>query len=1077
MAATEGTTRQRGAQLQSTTPTKLLKRPATSRWEKDEDLELMGHDHDKHGRGFLYLLAFQSVGVVYGDLGTSPLYTFANIFTDNPSEQDVVGATSLIVWTLISLVAIKYAIIVLRADDAGNGGTFALFSQLRRAGELARPDGEALPSDKELTHYQVGRPSMSSKGSTGLTSPFFTRKSSGPGTSPLPAIVPPTGATLADPSSSSATDSTAPATSPLNASDFVTLPGTPGKALAAPPTWRDHLIGHRWVQRILRVMVVIAVGAIMGDGVLTPAISVVSACEGLQVPVPSFPRGAIDGMSIGILVLLFAIQRYGTKFVGAVFSPIVTLWLLANMAVGLYNIFHHHPAILKAMGPNYLFDYLVRNGREGWESLGSVLFCVTGAEALFADLGHFNRKAIQLSAFTLLMPSLVISYLGEGAYLIKHPEDYALTFWKSLPHGTFWPMFIIATLAAIVASQALISAVFQIVYQAITQGFFPRLQVLHTSEKHFGQVYVPIMNFVLFALCLIVVGAFKSSANIGKAYGVSVMADMLFTTHFMVLIMLCVWRTPIWCPILFYAVFAPIEGAYLSSVLLKVPTGGWFSLMLAGVYAVLMLLTGWGNIQKGRFFKRGLIPNLEQYLSVMKPDKRDEDRPVQEQLCVVAPRHKQGPGSTVKVQETPGVGLYYSEFIYGVPPVLVEHMASFPVVHQVNIFVTNRFCPCPRVLKHERLLIEQLGVRGFYHAICRYGYTDVPQQSEGFVTGVLETVRDMLYATLREYILHSESLQQLFPPPPDMLPTRASESGPGPSRPMVIPEGAPLKDGVVGSAPSATSNPSSWGDTATLHQRSSLRSVARAARPLTSNPGSLRPFADLDLDPSITQIDGEMSLPANMRGTASLPATVRSAAAFRKMVSLNATNAEDSLGAATRTARDQNEHSLPARLRSLDKMGVTFGNSEESVPLSVGRRMGAQLVRARMPGPLGSSLHSIISTDLQEAPIDLQTRAYLDEMLKRLDERQDLVAASPDMRQAKLLALEIKTVMLAIQEQEVVYVMGRAHVRLRKHSNYLRRYFAELPYQILVNVLQHDASTAYGIPATRLCEVGLPYEV
>ncbi|KAK9861228.1 hypothetical protein WJX84_010206, partial [Apatococcus fuscideae] len=778
MAASESTTRQRGTQMQQQTPTKLLKRPATSRWEKDEDLELLDHDHDKHGRGFLFLLAFQSVGVVYGDLGTSPLYTFANIFTDNPSEEDVVGATSLIVWTLISLVAIKYAIIVLRADDAGNGGTFALFSQLRRAGDLATPDSSALPSDKELSTYTVGhRSSTSSKGSAGLTSPLFGRKSSGPTTSPAPAGTSPPAV------NGSTTDAASPC---LNPQDAIIGPGTPAREAPRPLTWRDRLIGNRWIQRVLRVMVVIAVGAIMGDGVLTPAISVVSACEGLQVPLPSFSRGAIDGMAIGILVLLFAIQRYGTKFVGAIFSPVVSLWLIANFAVGLYNIIVHHPAILKALGPNYLFMYFVRNGRAGWESLGSVLFCVTGAEALFADLGHFNRKAIQLSAFSILMPSLIVSYLGEGAYLVKHPEDYPEAFWKSLPHGTFWPMFIIATLAAIVASQALISAVFQIVYQAITQGFFPRLQVLHTSEKHLGQVYVPIMNTLLMALCLIVVGAFKSSANIGKAYGVSVMADMLFTTHFMVLIMLTVWRTPLWVPILFYAVFAPIEGAYLSSVLLKVPTGGWFSLMLAGIYAVLMLLTGWGNIQKGRFFKRRLIPNLEQFLSIMKPGKSDDGSEVQEQLCVVAPRHKQGPGSIVKVQETPGVGLYYSEFIYGVPPVMVEHMASFPVVHQTNIFVTNRFCPCPRVLKHESLLIEQLGIRGFYHCICRYGYTDVPQQSELFVTEMLETVRDMLYATLREYILHSSSLQQLFPPPPDLM--TSDNSAAGPSRPMAIPE-------------------------------------------------------------------------------------------------------------------------------------------------------------------------------------------------------------------------------------------------------------------------------------------------
>ncbi|GAQ92301.1 Potassium transporter family protein [Klebsormidium nitens] len=648
----------------------LFERVTRAQWTADADIKVP-ETHSTKGAGLLWL-AFGTIGVVYGDIGTSPLYVYASIFPEGPpSNTEVIGAMSLIFWTITLLLLVKYALIVLFADDNGNGGTFALYSLLRRQAERGVM-GPALPSELELSHYGSGS---------------FAK----------------------------------------------------AKAQSMQRGWRQRVVTNETLQKIVRVLVVIGVGAILGDGVLTPAISVVSACEGIQIADPSFTRGAIVGLAMAILAGLFLIQQFGTALMSKVFSPVVMLWLLGNAVIGVVNIAKYDASVFKAISPHYFMRYFIDDGKTAWKSLGGVLLCATGVEALFADLGHFNRQSVQLSCFALLYPCIILTYFGQTAYLLKHPENVGSTYYKSLPHGTFWPMFILATLAAIVASQALISASFQIVYQAIAQGFFPRFHVVHTSRKILGQVYIPLVNYMLMTLTLVVVGIFQKSAKLGQAYGLAVITDMVLTTHFMTLVILTVWRRPLYEGLVFYFFFLLVEGSFLSSTIEKIPKGGWFSIMMALIYAAIMLWWYWGSSHKRAFFHTKLMPKLDRFFRVkVAEDSKDE------QLFIAK--------SDTRVLRSPGLGLYYSDSIFGTPPVLVQHLKSFPIIHEVVIFMTNRFVPVPEVLPAERFLIEQLGVGGFYHCIARYGYMDRVQQGTDFAETVLQHILILLTDSLKEAV-------------------------------------------------------------------------------------------------------------------------------------------------------------------------------------------------------------------------------------------------------------------------------------------------------------------------------------
>eukprot|EP00253_Pinus_taeda_P020801 PITA_20801 len=362
-------------------------------------------------------LAFQSIGVVYGDIGTSPLYVFSSTFTDGIRHpDDILGALSLIFYPLTLLPLVKYVFIVLWADDNGDGGTFALYSLICRHAKvnvIAKQQAE----DRELSTYKLATPSRQLK-----------------------------------------------------------------RALKI----KEVLEKSNAAKTILLMLALLGTSMVIGDGVLTPCISVVSAVQGIQTVDKSLSQEVVAMISVAILVILFYLQRFGTQKVSYSFAPAILIWFLFLAFIGIYNIAKHDASVFKAFYPKYIFDYFRRNSKQGWISLGGIVLCITGTEAMFADLGHFSVRSIQIAFSGIVYPALICAYLGQAAYLMKFPEDVAQTFYKSTPNAVYWPMFVVAVIAAIIASQAMISATFSIIKKSMALGCFPRVTVIHTSSKYEG---------------------------------------------------------------------------------------------------------------------------------------------------------------------------------------------------------------------------------------------------------------------------------------------------------------------------------------------------------------------------------------------------------------------------------------------------------------------------------------------------------------------------------------------------------------------------------------------------------------
>ncbi|KAI5446197.1 Potassium transporter 10, variant 2 [Lathyrus oleraceus] len=397
-------------------------------------------------------LAYQSLGVVYGDLGTSPLYVFYNTFPHGVNHpEDVIGALSLIIYSLTLVALLKYVFIVLRANDNGQGGTLALYSLLCRHANI-----KIIPNqhrtDEELTTYSR----------TTIHERSFAAKT------------------------------------------------------------------QRWLERgfiksIILILVLVGTCMVIGDGILTPAISVLSAAGGIRVNKPEIDSGVVVIVAVVILVGLFSVQHYGTDKVGWLFAPIVLVWFLLIGGIGIYNIWRFGGRVLKAFSPLYVYRY-IRNGRkDSWLSLGGILLSITGTEALFADLANFPVSSVQIAFTLLVFPCLLLAYSGQAAYLVHNLHHSQDVFYRSIPEKIYWPVFVIATLAAIVASQATITATFSIIKQALAHGCFPRVKVVHTSKKFLGQIYIPDINWILMILCIAVTAGFKNQSQIGNAYGKSIL--------------------------------------------------------------------------------------------------------------------------------------------------------------------------------------------------------------------------------------------------------------------------------------------------------------------------------------------------------------------------------------------------------------------------------------------------------------------------------------------------------------------------------------------------------------------------
>eukprot|EP00249_Psilotum_nudum_P017841 c26519_g1_i2 orf=650-2047(+) len=399
--------------------------------------------------------AFQSLGVVYGDLGTSPLYVFHNTFPDGiDGKDDLLGVLSLIIYSLTLIPLIKYTFIVMRANDNGEGGTFALYSLICRHAKVNMIPNQH-PTDQQLTTYSCK--TLDSKSWAGKTK-----------------------------------------------------------------MWLEANTYH---QNLLVILVLIGTSMVIGDGILTPAISVLSSVGGIKVNHPHISNDWVVAIASVILVGLFTLQRFGTDKVSWVFAPTVLIWFLTIGCIGVYNIVKHDPSVFRAFSPYCIFRYFINTKKKGWASLGGVVLSITGTEALYADLGHFSASSVQVAFTFLVFPCLLATYMGQAAYLMKHHNQVYAAFYKSIPDSVYWPVFIVATIAAVIGSQATISATFSVIKQAVALGCFPRVKIVHTSKKISGQVYIPEINWILMVLCLVITAGFRKTVQIGNAYGEQFLSD------------------------------------------------------------------------------------------------------------------------------------------------------------------------------------------------------------------------------------------------------------------------------------------------------------------------------------------------------------------------------------------------------------------------------------------------------------------------------------------------------------------------------------------------------------------------
>ncbi|VAH84434.1 unnamed protein product [Triticum turgidum subsp. durum] len=593
----------------------------------------------QHYRNLL-LLAYQSFGVVYGDLSTSPLYVYKSTFSGRlrqyQDEQTVYGVLSLIFWTFTLVPLLKYVIIVLSADDNGEGGPFALYSLLCRHAKLSLIPNQQAADEELSTYYRDG---------------FAAQHESSP--------------------------------------------------------WlRRFLEKHKTVKTGLLVVVLCAASMVIGDGVLTPAISVLSSMSGLQVRATGLQERSVVLLSCIVLVGLFSLQHRGTQKVAFMFAPIVIIWLLCIGGIGLYNIVHWNPNIYQAISPYYIVKFFRTTGTDGWIALGGILLSMTGSEAMFADLGHFTSASVRLAFITIIYPCLILQYMGQAAFLSKNMFHTRTSFYDSIPGPVFWPVFVVATLAAVVGSQAVISATFSIVKQCHALGCFPRVKIVHTSRWIHGQIYIPEINWILMVLCVAVTVAFGDTTLIGNAYGIACMTVMLVTTFLMSFIVIFVWQKNIIFALLFLLFFGSIETVYLSSSLMKVRQGGWVPLVLAFIFMSVMFVWHYGTKKKYQFDLQNKV-SMRSILSL---------------------------GPNLGIVRVPGIGLIYTELVTGVPAIFTHFVTNLPAFHEVLVFLCVKSVPVPYVQPDERYLVGRIGPKAYrmFRCIVRYGYKDVQRDDENF---------------------------------------------------------------------------------------------------------------------------------------------------------------------------------------------------------------------------------------------------------------------------------------------------------------------------------------------------------
>lgn len=550
-------------------------------------LDEMPSEHAQHGEK-LSALALGAIGVVFGDIGTSPLYALKESFIGHhPLAVDrphVFGVLSLIFWTMMLIVTVKYVFVILRADNKGEGGSLALLALIGR-----------------------------------------------------------------------------------------------------------KLGTSRWTPAVA-MLGVIATALFYGDAIITPAISVLSAVEGLSVVNPAFSAWVLP-LSIAILVALFAIQSRGTAVVGRLFGPVMIVYFIVLAGLGLMNI-AQAPEVLWALSPHYAVEFFLIDPKLAFLALGSVVLAVTGAEALYADMGHFGRKAIMISWLYIAFPCLLINYLGQSALLVANPAAVENPFFLLAPEWARLPLVVLATMATIIASQAVISGAFSVSQQAVQLGFLPRLKILHTSASAAGQIYIPVVNWLLLLLVILLVLGFGSSSNLAAAYGIAVTGTMFITACMLGILTWKVWRWPPLASITITGGFLLIDGLYFASNVTKIPDGGWFPLLVAAV--AFTLLTTWAtgrNLVRDRLAEDAM--DIELFLR----------------------------SSSGRVKRVAGNAIFLTSSAEGVPPALLHNLKHNQILHERVIILTVVTEGVPHVPAARRREVIDLG-NGFYRILLRFGFMD-----------------------------------------------------------------------------------------------------------------------------------------------------------------------------------------------------------------------------------------------------------------------------------------------------------------------------------------------------------------
>ena len=538
------------------------------------------------------MLSLGALGVVYGDIGTSPLYALRESL--HPSHgvdvtlASVLGILSLILWSLLIVITIKYLTFVMRADQQGEGGILVL---------------------------------------------------------------------------------------------------------AALVTPKDGAVNRR--RTVLILIGLFGTALLYGDGMITPAISVLSAVEGLEVSAPSLQPYVLE-ITVVILIGLFVLQRRGTGSVGKIFGPVMILWFIVIGALGVSAI-AARPEVLKAVNPGYAISFFADHGFKGFLVLGSVFLVVTGGEALYADMGHFGRRPIRLAWFGLVLPGLLLNYFGQGALVISDPKAIENPFYLLAPSALQWPLIILATTAAVIASQALISGAFSLAMQSVQLGYLPRLKIEHTSDRERGQVYVPAVNWTLMVACILLVFGFRSSTGLAAAYGVAVTATMVITTILFYVVARDHWHWPRWSIGPLALVFLTIDLGFLGANLFKIPKGGWFPLV-AGA-AVFAVMTTWktGKRIVNERVRGGSVP-LDAFCQSI-----EKSRPIR----------------------VPGTAVYLYGRPFTAPPALVTNLRYNRMLHEQILLVSIVVEDTPRVHPRRSLKIDHMG-QGITQAVLHVGYMQQP---------------------------------------------------------------------------------------------------------------------------------------------------------------------------------------------------------------------------------------------------------------------------------------------------------------------------------------------------------------